>query len=238
MRRNLYGSLAILGSLAVSEIGCGRSAADRAPESHSGRAAGRKSSSGRIDTASLLTKDEASAVLGVPVTVLERSGNSSVTYKTADPMFEASLEAERKSDTEDAILAMTGARKATALLGGTPQPAPGLGDDAFYGAMSILYVRAGDAVLTIMPPNLLQVAQGQAYNRVTSAGDPESQRKAMEALAATMKNDPLQAGNAERDPMKAATDVVAASSKPQGTEYETKARAMAADLARKALTRI
>lgn len=240
MRRILYvyGSLALLGSLAVSGIGCGRAASDRTADSRSGPAIGHTSSSGRIDAASLLTKDEASAVLGVAVTALERSGNASVTYKTADPMFEASLEAERKNGTDDAVLTMAGARKATTLLGGTPQPVAGLGDDAFYGAMSVLYVRSGDAVLTIMPPNLLQVAQGQAYNKVTSAGDPESQRKAMEALAATMKGDPLQAGNAERDPMKAATDVVAASSKPQGTEYETKARTMAADLARKALTRI
>jgi hypothetical protein len=237
MRRILCASLALLGGLLVSGIGCGR-ASDRAADSTSHAGAGHAVSSGRIDTASLLTKDEASAALGVPVTSLERRGNASVTYKTADPMFEAGLEAERKDGTDDAILAMTGARKATSLLGGTPQEAAGLGDDAFYGAMSVLYVRSGNAVLTIQPPNLLQVAQGQAYSKVTSAQDPESQKKAMEGFAATMKNDPIQAGNAERDPAKAATDVVAASSKPQGTEYEVKARAIAAEIARKALTRL
>jgi hypothetical protein len=226
----------LLSGLVVSTIACGRRAPGEAAASAPSGAIRR--SSGRIDAASLLTKDEASAALGVPVTALEPSGNSSVTYKTADPMFEAGLEAERKDGTEDALLAMTGARKATNLLGGTPQPAAGLGDDAFYGAMSVLYVRTGDVVLTITPPNLLQVAQGQAYNQVVSAGDADSRQKAMNELAAMTKSDPLQAGNAKRDPMKAATDVVAASSRPQGTEYEARARTMAAEIARRALARL
>lgn len=230
--------LSFLVALTAAGIGCGRAASGKAAATDVRPAGGHPSSSGRIDVASLLTKDEASAVLGVPVTALEAHGKSSVTYKTADPMFEASLEAERKNGTDDALLEMTGARKATNFLGGTPQPAAGLGDDAFYGAMSVLYVRHGDVVLTIMPPNLLQVAQGQAFNRVTSARDAESTRKAMDELAAISKNDPNQAGNAERDPMKAATDVVAASSKPQGTEYEARARTMAEGIARKALARL
>lgn len=222
----------------LSAAGCGRAASGKAAATDARPAGGHASSSGRIDAASLLTKDEASAVLGVTVTAIESSGQASVTYKTADPMFHAALEAERKHGTNDALLAMTGARKATNLLGGTPQPVTGLGDDAFYGAMSTLYVRSGDVVLTVMPPNLLQVAQAQAYNRVTSAGDPDAARKAMEELAAITKNDPNQAGNAERDPMKAATDVVAASSKPQGTEYEAKGRTMAEGIARKALSKL
>jgi hypothetical protein len=227
--------LALLACL-LAGIGCGRAASGKvaASDSHSGA----HRTSGRIDATALVTKAEASAIFGVPVTTIEPSGQSSVTYKTADPMFEATLEAERSHSNDDALLTMDGARKATKLLGGAPQTAAGLGDDAFYGAMSVLYVRSGDVVLTIQPPNLLQVAQGQAYNKVVSAQDPDATKKAMEELAATTKNDPLQAGSAERDPMKAATDTIAASSKPQGTEYEAKARAMAADLAHKALTRI
>jgi hypothetical protein len=225
-------------SLLLSGIGCGRAASGKVAASDSHPADAHKTLSGRIDAAALVTKEEASVVLGVPVTSIEPRGQSSVTYKTADPMFEAGLEAERKHRTDDAVREMDGARKATNLLGGAPQPAAGLGDDAFYGAMSVLYVRSGDVVLTIQPPNLLQVAQGQAYNKVISAQDPDATKKAMEELAATSKNDPLQAGNAERDPMKAATDTIAASSKPQGTEYEARARTMAADLARKALTRL
>jgi len=227
---------ALLGCL-LAGVGCGRAASGKvaASDSHS---AGAHRTSGRIDATALVTKDEASAIFGVPVTTIEPSGQSSVTYKTADPMFEATLEAERSHSNDDALLTMDGARKATKLLGGAPQTAAGLGDDAFYGAMSVLYVRSGDVVLTIQPPNLLQVAQGQAYNKVVSAGDADATKKAMEDLVATTKNDPLQAGNAERDPMKAATDTIAASSKPQGTEYEAKARTMAADLAHKALTRI
>jgi hypothetical protein len=231
--------LFVLGCLLVTAIACGRAAANKsAPAASTRSGAARPSSSGKIDTASLLTKEEASAVLGVPVTSLESSGDSSVTYKTADPMFEAGLEAERKSDTADALETMAGARKATGYLGGTPQAAAGLGDDAFYGAMSVLYVRSGEVVLTITPPNLRQVAQAQAYKKVTSAGDADSMKKAMEELTATTKNDPLTAGNSERDPAKAATNVIAASSKPQGDEYETKARAIGAELARKALARL
>lgn len=226
--------------LLLSGPGCGRAASGKVAASDSHAADGRthKTSSGRIDAAALVTKEEASAIFGVPVTTIDPSGQSSVTYKTADPMFQATLEAERSRGNDGALLAMDGARKATKLLGGAPQPAAGLGDDAFYGAMSVLYVRSGDVVLTIQPPNLLQVAQGQAYQKVVSAGDADATRKAMEELAATTKNDPLQAGNAERDPMKAATDTIAASNKPQGTEYESKARTMAADLARKALPRL
>jgi len=229
----------VLGCLAVTAIACGRSASGKAAASVSSPSrASRRHSSGTIETASLLTKEDASAALGVPVLSIDSSGGASVTYKTADPMFEAGLEAERKNDTEDALETMAGARKATGYLGGTPQPAAGLGDDAFYGAMSVLYVRSGDVVLTITPPNLRQVAQAQAYKKVTSAGDADSMKKAMEELTATTKNDPLSAGNSERDPAKAATNVIAASSKPQGDEYETKARAIGAELARKALARI
>ncbi len=231
--------LLLVSSLVLTAIACSRAASNKTTASAAApsRASGRHSS-GRIDTASLLTKEDASAALGVPVTSLDSSGESSVTYKTADPMFEAGLEAERKNDTADALLTMAGARKATGFLGGTPQPAAGLGDDAFYGAMSVLYVRSGDVVLTITPPNLRQVAQAQAYKKVTSSGDADSMRKAMEELTATTKNDPLTAGNSERDPAKAASSVIAASSKPQGDEYETKARAIGAELARKALARL
>ena len=229
----------VLGCLVVTAMACGRATATKAAarESTTSKAAGRHSS-GAIDTASLLTKEDASAALGVPVLSIDASGGASVTYKTADPMFEAGLEAERKDDTADALQTMAGARKATGFLGGTPQPAAGLGDDAFYGAMSVLYVRLGDVVLTITPPNLRQVAQAQAYKKVTSAGDADSMKKAMEELTATTKNDPLTAGNSERDPAKAATDVIASSSRPQGDEYETKARAIGAELARKALAHL
>jgi hypothetical protein len=235
MRRNLYLAGLVVASLSV---GCGRAASAKVAASDSHPAGAHKTSSGRIDATALVTKDEASAIFGVPVTTIEPSGQSSVTYKTADPMFEATLEAERSHSNDDALLTMDGARKATKLLGGAPQTAAGLGDDAFYGAMSVLYVRSGDVVLTIQPPNLLQVAQGQAYNKVLTASDADATKKAMEDLVATTKNDPLQAGNAERDPMKAATDTIAASSKPQGTEYEARSRTMAADLARKALPRL
>jgi len=227
----------LLGALVFAGIACGRTDSGSPASSRAG--VSRRSSRAGGSAASLVTKEEVSAILGVPVTALEPSGEASVTYKTADPMMYATLEVERKDGAEDAERAMAGARKATGFLGGTPQPAAGLGDDAFFGAMSVLYVRKGSVVLNIAPPNLLQVAQGQAYNKVIAAGtDADAAKSAMDNLAAISKGDPNLAGNSERDPMKAATDVVAASSKPQGTEYEAKARTMAAGIARAALARL
>lgn len=225
----------LLGAVAFAGIACGRTDSGSPALSR----AGVSRSSGTAGVASLVTKEEVSAIFGVPVTALEPDGQSSVTYKTADPMMYATLEVDRKDDAADAETAMAGARKATGFVGGTPQPVAGLGDDAFFGAMSVLYVRKGSVVLNIAPPNLLQVAQGQAYNKMITAGtDADAVKSAMENLAAVSKDDPKVAGNSERDPMKAATDVVAASSKPQGTEYEAKARAMAAGIARAALARL
>ncbi len=66
----------------------------------------------------------------------------------------------------------------------------------------------------------------------------DEQRKAAADLSAAAKNDPLQAGNAERDPMQGAIDVIHASSKPQGTAYESKAREMARGMASKALEKL
>ena len=96
----------------------------------------------------------------------------------------------------------------------------------------------GKASASEAAPSKAAGRQAQAYKKVTSAGDADSMKKAMEELTATTKNDPLTAGNSERDPMKGATDVIAASSKPQGDEFETKARAIGAELARKALARL
>ncbi|MEO8190263.1 MAG: hypothetical protein ABI682_07950 [Acidobacteriota bacterium] len=196
-------------------------------------------SSGKIDTPALLTKEEVSAIIGSPVTSLESNSKSHVTYKTANPMLEASLEAERGRSTADAQQTMAGARTATNMLGGKPEAVTGLGDEAFFGAMSFLYVRSGDVVLTVTPPNLKQVAQMEAYNHMTAApmgGD--EQKKALENMSALAKDDPLLAGNSERDPMKGTIDAIHASSKPQGTEYERKAREMARAMALKALQKM
>ena len=87
---------------------------------------------------------------------------------------------------DDAVQAMAGARTATKFLGGVPEAVPGLGDEAFFGAMSILYVRKGSDVITIQPPNLQQVAGFEAYGKVRDAKlGSDEQVKAMEALAQT-----------------------------------------------------
>ncbi|MEP7132970.1 MAG: hypothetical protein ABI914_07380 [Acidobacteriota bacterium] len=240
MAGTLATRFAVLCGISLAMVACGGKAPNGSTAVSStgpARQAGR--SSGEIDTPALLTKEEVSAIIGAQVTSLESNSKSNVTYKTANPMLEASLEAERRHGVSDAEESMAGARKATNLLGGKPEAVAGLGDDAFFGAMSFLYVRSGDVVLTITPPNLAIVAQADAHNRMMAApmgGD--EQRKAAADLSAAAKNDPLQAGNAERDPMKGAIDAIHASSKPQGTEYETKAREMARAMALKALEKI
>lgn len=238
--RNLASRFAVLCGLLLTMVACGGKAPSGSTAvSSADPAREARRSSGKIDTPSLLTKEEVSAIIGVPVTSLESNSASHVTYKTANPMLEASLEAERRHSSADAQQTMAGARTATNMLGGKPDAVAGLGDEAFFGAMSFLYVRSGDVVLTITPPNLAIVAQAEAHNRMMAApmgGD--EQRKAAADLSAMAKNDPLQAGNAERDPMKGAIDVIHASSKPQGTEYEAKAREMARAMASKALEKL
>ena len=230
---------ALFGGLLLVAASCGKAPGGSTAASPARAAAVERRSSGRIDAPALLTKEEVTAIIGVPVTSLETTSAANATYKTANPVMEASLEAERKDGTDDALQTMAGARTATNLLGGKPELVAGLGDDAFFGAMSILYVRAGDIVLNITPPNLKQVAQMEAYNHMTAApmgGD--EQKKALENMSALAKDDPLLAGNSERDPMKGAIDAIHASSKPQGTEYERKAREMARAMALKALQKL
>ena len=134
---------------------------------------------------------------------------------------------------------MAGARKATGMLGGTPEDVPHLGDDAFFGAMSVLYVRKGDTVITIQPPNYQQIAAMAAYGKVTDAkmGSPE-QAQAMNDFMKTEKHDPLQAGLKSGDDVQGALTTIAAASKKQGTPEEVKRRAVAVALATKVLSKL
>lgn len=224
--------------LLAASVFCGKAPSGSIAVSPADRPAAGPGRSGRIDAPTLLTKEEVSGIIGEPGTSLETNSPSHVTYKTANLYLEAGLEAERKRNTADALQAMAGTRTATKMLGGAPDTIPGLGDEAFFGAMSTLYLRTGDVVLTIMPPNWKQVAQAEAGRGLTSASDAESRKKAMDDLSAIMKDDPTLVGDSQRDPMKAAVDTVRGSSRPQGTAYEEKARAMARAMGSKALEKL
>jgi hypothetical protein len=119
------------------------------------------------------------------------------------------------------------------------EEAPHLGDEAFFGAMSFLYVRKGDTFITITPPNLQLVAATAAYARMTEAkmGSKE-QAKAMQDLTRVEKTDPMMAGLKGGDDMQGALATVAAASKQQSTAYEAQARTMALALAAKVLTQL
>lgn len=218
--------------------GCNKPASAAAELSRGNSAAhtGRPAVNGPAD--SVLTKEEVAAVLGQPVTTIDGKGTN-LTYKTDVMGLEAMVELEQKRTVNGAVQAMAGARTATKFLGGVPEDVPGLGDEALFGAMSTLYVRKGSNVITIQPPNLQQVAGFQAYGKVRDAKlGSDEQVKAMEALAQTQKGDPLTAGLQGGDATQGALAVIKASSKKQGTQYETDARTMAQALAKKLLEKL
>ena len=183
----------------------------------------------------LLTKEEVGAILGSAVISMEgRPGD--MNYKTAVIGLETTVGIESQ---DDSVEGMSGARKATGMLGGAAEAVPNVGDEAFFGAMSILYVRKGDTLITITPPNLQLVAASAAYGKVTDAKlGSDEQAKAMQDLRAVEKSDPLSAGLKGGDDMQGALAVVAASSKKQGTTYEAQARAMGLALATKILSKL
>ena len=186
----------------------------------------------------MLTRDEVAAVLGKPVTVVE-GRELSLTYKTDVLQLETSIEVEEKGDTDDAIQAMQGARTATGLLGGKPEAVASLGDDAFFGAMSILYLRKGDRVVTITPPNLQLVAGMAAYSKVASAPlGSDEQRDAMAAFQVVEKTDPLAAGVQSADAVQGAMATIKATSVKNGSSYETDSRGMALALATRLVAKL
>ena len=218
--------------------GCNKapSAAPELPRSGSAPGTRQPAAKGAADP--VLTEEEVTAVLGQPVTTVDGKGTNR-TYKTDVLGLETAVEVEQKHSMTAAVQAMAGARTATKFLGGVPEEVPGLGDEALFGAMSTLYVRKGSDVITIQPPNLQQVAGFQAYGKVRDAKfGSDEQRKAIEALAQTEKSDPLAAGAQGGDATQGALAVIKASSKKQGTQYETDARAMAQALAKKLLEKL
>ncbi len=183
----------------------------------------------------ILTKEEVAAILGSPVTSVEGAATD-MAYKTTVIGLETAISIE---SSDDSVGAINGARKATGMLGGHAENVPNLGDEAFFGSMSILYVRAGDCMITITPPNLQLVAATAAYGKVTDAKmGSEEQVKAMQELTRVEKTDPTMAGLKNGDDMQGALATVAAASKKQGTTYEAQARSMALALAAKVLSKL
>jgi hypothetical protein len=186
----------------------------------------------------ILTKEEVGAVLGKPVTSMDGKGTN-LNYKTEVAMLETNVEIEQKDDEDDAVRALQGARTATGMLGGKAETVAGLGDEAIFGAMSLLYVRKGDVLITVTPPNLQQVAGMAAYGRVTGAAlGSEEQLQALRNLQQVERTDPMQAGLKSADDMQGAVATIKAVSKKQNTDYESNARAMALALATKVLQKL
>ena len=210
-----------------------------APSASPGRpAAGASRSGAKGAAAALLTKEEVGTILGQPVTTIEGTGTS-LTYKTDILQLETSIEVEPQGDAAGAVESMEGARKATGFLGGKPEVVSGVGDEAFFGAMSFLYFRKGDAFVTIVPPNLQQVAGLKSAEKLREAKfGSDEQLKALEDLKRIEKSDPMAAGLQDANAMQGALSTIKASSQKQGTQYETDARAMALALAAKLLEKL
>ena len=228
----------LLGFALLIMGGCGKAKAPEVDAAGADRSAGVRSSRDKADVAALLTKEEVGAVIGQPVTSVEgRAGH--LIYKTDVMLLQATIEIDRKRGVTDAIQAMQGARTATGFLGGAPEAVPGLGDEAIFGAMSTLYLRKGSDFILIQPPNLQMIAGQKAGEKLRQAKmGSDEWLKAMEELKQVQQTDPVNAGLQGGDAVQGALAVVKASSKKQGTQYETDARAMAVALATKLLEKL
>lgn len=237
LRRALLGlSLGLWTGLYFNACKASADAAEARTPAASGAASGRPARDSPANPASdasgVLTKEEVSAILGQPVTAVEGK-NKHLKYKTDSIYVETTIEV----DQHNAIGAMAGARKATTNLGGAPEAVPGLGDEAFFAAMSTLYVRKGDSIALIQAPNYAQQAQAQAMEKFQNAS-PADKPKAMEELQALMKGAPAMAGLQGADDTKGAMATVNAASRKQGTPAEAKTRAMALALATKLMEKL
>jgi hypothetical protein len=220
-----------LGAMAMCLLACGKAPSPTGQSRPAREVAHSQQNRGR----GVLTREEVTAILGAPVTSMEGAATD-MEYKTDTLSLETSVGIEVQQDSDQA---MAGARKATAMLGGAPEEVPNLGDEAFFGAMSVLYVRKGDNVITITPPNFQQIAAMAAYNKVTAAPmGSEQQKQALQDFQSVEKNDPLKAGLSGGDATQGALATVAAVSKKQGTPDEAHGRAVAIALAAKVVSKL
>jgi hypothetical protein len=221
-----------LGVMAMCLLACGKTPV---PTGQSTNVAQQVSPGRANRSRGVLTREEVTAILGVPVTSMEGAATD-MEYKTDTLSLETSVGIEVQQDSDQA---MAGARKATAMLGGAPEEVPNLGDEAFFGAMSVLYVRKGDNVITITPPNFQQIAAMAAYNKVTTAPlGSEEQKKALHDFEQVEKNDPLKVGLSSPDATQGGLATIAAVSRKQGTPDEEHGRAVAVALASKVVSKL
>jgi hypothetical protein len=221
-----------LGVMAMCLVACGKTPV---PTGQSTNVAQQDSHHPQNRGRGVLTREEVTAILGAPVTSMEGAATD-MEYKTDTLSLETTVGIESQEDSDQA---MAGARKATAMLGGTPEEVPNLGDEAFFGAMSILYVRKGDNMITITPPNFQQIAAMAAYNKVTAAPlGSEDQLKALNDFERVEKNDPLKVGLSSSDATQGALATIAAVSRKQGTPDAEHGRAIAVALASKVVSKL
>ena len=205
----------------------------------SGRSAANRSRATRDSADPILTKEEVGAIIGVPVTSIEGKGTN-LTYKTDDTFIETQIELEERDEDGFGVQSMEGAHTATKFLGGTAEAVPGLGDEAFFGGMSFLYVRKGNAFVTIVPPNLDMAASAHAMAKVNAAPMEDKGRLMEELMIKNQKGppDPMQAGLGDSNAMQGAVTTIHAMNKKQGTPLEAKGRAMAVVLATKLMEKL
>jgi hypothetical protein len=217
--------------------GCGKTAPAGAELAQNGAVPRPEATSG-ARRSPVLTKEEVGAVIGQPVTSVEGEGPT-LTYKTAVIALETNIEVEREDGAEAAVQSMQGVQTATRMLGGNAEVVPNMGDEALFGAMSVLYVRKGDTFITITPPNMQLLASMDAAEKVrTTKLGSEEERQAMAHLQEVERTDPINASLQGGNDVQGALAVINSSSKKQGTGYEAQSRAMALALAAKIVAKL
>ena len=170
MRAGRSWRFALLCGLAVAAQGCGSDPGDgdAAAPGAPGNAA--VSASAAAEPCALVTGEEVAAVIGEAVVAAKPDGVE-CTYETADAMASSvTVEVARTGGAAE----MRAAREAAGVLGrigsdladgkgaeaqageamAEAGAAPGLGDQAFFGANQQLHVLKGDSYLAVSPPTM------------------------------------------------------------------------------------
>ena len=111
-------------------------------EAASGDAEGGASS--EAAACSHITDAEIAETINKPVSRHEENGGK-CTYYTDDPLLFVTLDV----DTEDAESSWQGVKSGNSLAGAEENKVEGIGEEAFFGARDILYVKDGDIFLSL-----------------------------------------------------------------------------------------
>ncbi len=106
--------------------------------------AGAEGSDDTADTCSFVNDEEIGTAIDKTVTRHEENSGQ-CTYYTDDPVVFVTLDV----DTEDADASWQGVKGGNSLTGAEENKVEGIGEEAFFGARDILYVKDGDIYMSL-----------------------------------------------------------------------------------------